>query len=188
MKIACVNNEKQIGLALTQYISDYDGHIMNRGNLARPEFGGQDCTWDDLLNHYVLRQLTIPWNGYRGYLCPLFHCPSDQSPRYTNPLGYVSYGISQKFADNNQIKIDKISKPSICALAGEYDWTVGTAAILIRGPSTLQGVKFRHPDPQKMNVLFLDNHVDLCGVPEICDPTFYTGGKTGWDPTDMSKW
>ena len=78
---ACLSNEKQIGLAVIQYVQDYDETFTGGAN---PWGGG--CGWAGVLYPYVKSQA-------------VFTCPSDTSNPVAGTKGVaVSYAYNSAFA------------------------------------------------------------------------------------------
>ncbi len=76
---SCLNNVKQMALAVHMYIQDYDetllfGEIISPVSVPRPWYGGSGTTlyWPDLLYPYVMNR-------------QVFYCPS-------NPADWLGYG------------------------------------------------------------------------------------------------
>jgi prepilin-type N-terminal cleavage/methylation domain-containing protein/prepilin-type processing-associated H-X9-DG protein len=75
--ITCVSNEKQCGLAILQYVQDYDETYPNQGSgcvgdAASPSGDGSDCnTWYDNIQPYMKSKLVLKCpsnpNTHHGY-------------------------------------------------------------------------------------------------------------------------
>jgi len=77
--IACLSNEKQIGLGAMQYIEDYDGSYPMGQYYSPNNYNGTHVLWTDALFPYIKNGHVGDWaSGKDG----VFHCPSfpsDQS-------------------------------------------------------------------------------------------------------------
>ncbi|MCK4244852.1 MAG: prepilin-type N-terminal cleavage/methylation domain-containing protein [Candidatus Omnitrophica bacterium] len=157
----CMSKLKQIGMALTMWVQEHHGtHQMTYNNqVAHP-----DC-----LNGYL-------WHGALtkdGYIpgiststenpkaWKMYNCPSSGIP-----LGFLNYtyGKNGRFGvvylstqTQRAIKDSRIKRPSEKIwVADSVDYRVES---LINDPST--AMAFRHSG--RMNVLFVDGHVESCG-------------------------
>ena len=103
---ACLSNMKQIGLAITQYIQDYDETFPRSIFYADPtnpyagaNFSGSP-TWDNVVNPYIKdgQANTQTSGGFNviGRGGPIFECPSDGKDRvpYLSDRGRRSYALA----------------------------------------------------------------------------------------------
>ena len=68
-RASCLSNQKQIGLAVMQYLQDYDDHYMHQHENAGPGDPNPDYFWFDPLQPYIKSE-------------QIFRCPSmSESPR-----------------------------------------------------------------------------------------------------------
>ncbi|MBI3849678.1 MAG: prepilin-type N-terminal cleavage/methylation domain-containing protein [Verrucomicrobia bacterium] len=88
-EIVCLNNLKQLGIAMTMYQGDNSDKLPYAGiRMKLPtKVDSRHMTWDSLLNQYLGGKLTEEqlWNPVR-YMnewkdIPVLKCPSDLSPR-----------------------------------------------------------------------------------------------------------
>ncbi|MBC7804772.1 MAG: DUF1559 domain-containing protein [Akkermansiaceae bacterium] len=70
----CLSNEKQIGLAMMQYVSDYD-ETLPPGRYYTP--GGTAYAWDNYIEPYAQGAGTIANAAYGNGKNPYLVCPSD---------------------------------------------------------------------------------------------------------------
>jgi len=77
--MACLSNEKQIGLGAMQYVEDYDGNYPMDQYYSPNSYSGTHVLWPDMLYPYIKNGHVGDWaTGKDG----VFHCPSfpsDQS-------------------------------------------------------------------------------------------------------------
>jgi len=85
----CMNNLKQIGLALAQYLQDYDEYFPPASYTSGWAFG--EMTWDQLLWKYIGEKR----NYFSGIEVKTFVCPSDRIKRSSTSLGKRSYSINR---------------------------------------------------------------------------------------------
>jgi len=109
---ACLSNEKQIGLALTQYVQDYDetyprsvfGVDPTKGFWVNGNFD-KAITWDAVLNPYIKngkagQALDAAGADNRGLGGAVFQCPSDQGAKDTSldGRGGMTYAAASSWA------------------------------------------------------------------------------------------
>lgn len=157
-EITCLNNQKQLGLALSMYVNDFDYFPLNGNNAWGNTYGG--ISWDDLLSAYDGRP-ELPWgtsytewntakaaalgNGQYDEV-DLYRCPADNSsPKYnTVPAVHRSYGLSQYSLVSLQSlgvsgdlisrKILECKKPSTSIALLEFDGVLGWWYTGVIGP------------------------------------------------------
>ena len=136
----CASNLKQIGVAMTMYIDDYDGYYVS-------PYGLDGYWWYKLYNlGYVPYYADGIKNG--GIMvCPVGVMLSP----YTNQSYKMNYALSAGFTV--PYRLDSISNPSGKPLIGESDDSTGSTGIY--GPDDV--TKERHLGSS--NVLFFDGHV-----------------------------
>lgn len=122
-KVACINNQKQLGLALYNYTNDYDNHYPSTTS---------SVSWDDRLNKYDGRDLT-PWqissstpgmstagaNDADPFAFPLYRCPSD-----TNPVPVAGQRTRRSYILNNGIEVDNNFARGISDTYLNPEWTM----------------------------------------------------------------
>ena len=77
--VKCMKNLKQIGTAMNMYFGDNKEKLV-LANLRLS--GGNDWTWDDLMNTYLGGTLSdaqkrSEWAGFKDYSLPVVTCPSN---------------------------------------------------------------------------------------------------------------
>ena len=109
-KIQCVNNVRQSGIALQQFVSD--NHSYPLVALRQPD--NNDKLWDKILS----RELDVPARTEKPPYYPrpgIWHCPAAYQPngyeRYSD-YGYNAYGMSAR-TDTNSL-----------GLGGHHLWMV----------------------------------------------------------------
>src|SRR5579871_2541120 len=75
---ACLNNEKQIGLAVMQYCIDYDGVYPEGNNTAGSKY---PCGWGGQIYPYIKSTA-------------VFHCPDDPTGTWPSKFNNTLYPIS----------------------------------------------------------------------------------------------
>ena len=156
--IKCVSNEKQIGLAMQQYVNDYDGRM---DGIRFSDNSGLEYYWDGQLNKYIDNK-------------DIFVCPSDTTKRTTagNLRSYavlVIYPTSQ-----TPKKITNYKRPSNTIYAGDahtwyslynrYSWNYYTKS---NRYDKSYGLELYAPHSKSSNVLLADGHVENFGYQKI---------------------
>ena len=191
--VNCMNNEKQIYLALTMYTDDHGGTLPNGSALLLPmKTAGDLACWPDVLAWLDYVQVPYPgkgspaWGG--GYFASqwidrnspssygVLRCPSWQS--YTlgpNLLKCKSYGPLQgrwKFDDARWVKLNynvNASKPSGWAMTTEGSYGRIQSSYPL---NSWDAVMIRHD--RRANYLLSDGHVEPHGLMDYAAPTNHT--------------
>ncbi len=96
-QIACISNEKQLGLAFLQYFQDYDEKaplVRDTGNAAAPRaiFTSQELEWKDLIYPYI-KSGGQPYNNGQPYANHgsggAFVCPENSATWSNSPWVWV---------------------------------------------------------------------------------------------------
>lgn len=112
-KIMCINNEKQIGLAMSMYTNSNNGYFPFAGDLG-VENSIKYYSWDDLLGDYDGRKLTPEEKGWRFiasdpaekeyrkddgeiYRCPMDTIEHSTPGRYRRSYAMNGYGKQKDF-------------------------------------------------------------------------------------------
>ena len=153
-KIECINNEKQLGLAISTYVNDYDGFYI-------PTYtNGTNPYWNEILiNNKYLKNRDI------------FYCPSMSNSDDMNWPYFIQYGINCHVAIDRNLgmpyKITQFKKPSELiavidsrrqSLSGLNGELVGFWRVYACFASNIQ---YGYPDPRhdsSTNVLWVDGH------------------------------
>lgn len=163
----CLNNLRQIGVALHLYLADHQGEIPpNRSNQNHwTEKTPAGVHWQDALKHYLK-----PFPNYgmiTGEMAGVFWCPADFKRK--KGLGQHSYGCNTYIGGNvgvNQYRKEPRPSHRIYLLEASVS-TLSTSMFSHRswpfnsgsksGPDSDPYIDFRHED--RANGLFLDGHV-----------------------------
>ncbi len=150
----CINNLKQVGLAMFMYANDWDGY------LPRTYADSASLRWARML----YPKYAGSWN--------IFWCPS-LAPRksaMTASNSYITYGLrrtygSHALVSSGHLKLDRVSNPST------YAWVADTIrrandrrqSFIFYGSQygTDDFIHLRHDG--NASVLFLDGHVESLG-------------------------
>lgn len=139
-EIACTNNLRQLGIALTSYADENSGHLPTNHDFAPGTESQQVYTWDDQLSDYDGRTLShdqkIGENpGHYG----LYVCPLDQTPVGMSNRSKRSYSINRGSSNSNTLKL------GISNIYSETPWSADLASI-------------NFPD---QTIALADNHMSL---------------------------
>jgi prepilin-type N-terminal cleavage/methylation domain-containing protein/prepilin-type processing-associated H-X9-DG protein len=143
--IACLNSNKQWGLAAKMYADDANDQVPEEGNTIVPIIAPQNVdAWYNGLSTYASQPaltnlyLQVPANPPVPGAKSLFSCPSAPPPRVNPPTigqAYFMYGENGRICINKstrasgagQTKFSAILKPSDTILMGETDGNSTTA-------------------------------------------------------------
>ncbi len=158
---ACMNNQKQMAVALLQYAQDYDERIVPvaLGNSAQ-------FTWYNLLEPYITSaaQANLVQNGAgKNVANGIFMCPSAQDgdvicTKYGTPAPCNSNGANQyaTYAMNNSYwpyadqaiasntAMSQFDVPSDTVFAGDAKWGVAAG---VQSNAKVMGTSFNGGDP-----------------------------------------
>lgn len=141
-RASCISNQKQIGLALTMYIQDYDEKLPRYRYLGGPG-ATVDKSWAQVLYPYI--------KNSQVFICPSARKISPSAVAGRNPLQYTtntytsgSYGYNYVYlspisptppwSDYVPLSVAAIERPAQTAAIAE---TTGTAStIVVYPPST----------------------------------------------------
>jgi prepilin-type N-terminal cleavage/methylation domain-containing protein len=204
----CASNLKQMGVAITQYIQDYDEVVLPRGESTVVTSSGTGVSWKFLLFPYIKA-------------ANVFSCPSDiMNQTKSNDAGdgvdglMASYGANSNDADNGpfaptggDVYLSQITSPAQCIgivestatyedfslKDGYFDVATNTAlphGNLFAGHSTLANFEFMDGHVKAYQPIKTMNNCDpaSCTVstPNLwtIDGSNYTGtGTPGDEPT-----
>jgi len=168
--LACISNQKQIGLAVNSYIDTYDSWVPPAVIGSWDSYAGYWTCWLDLLNPLLDGR---PWSLDKKQYSKLFFCPSDtkQIMKYNNcPMTNYMYNIQFGYGVGSWIasypykgKASRCKQPTLAAVLVDgqcyskdkyyYDELLNTA---------LNSLAVRHN--KNDNVMFLDGHGELLKV------------------------
>jgi len=130
--IACLSNEKQIGMAAMQYIQDYDGQYPMDQYYSPNTYSGNHVFWTDCFYTYLKNGHVGDWaSGKDG----VFHCPSfpsDQSMEIkpnsdVAPDGAVPWASYPANSVVNETIIDSPADKIYMVEAGQNNESAGWA-------------------------------------------------------------
>jgi prepilin-type processing-associated H-X9-DG protein len=161
----CINNLKQIGIALKMYAQDNNGFfptpVYNASGIA-----GSNRSWEDLLAGYCDAKGKYNTNTNPKYANTVYDCPSlDPSP-IERTIG--DYGLCQLFRPlpasdprRNFIDTRNIPNPSAAGAVTEArDSFAYTAAKVGAVGENWKNSRFlRNPHAEGLNILYCDGHV-----------------------------
>lgn len=141
--IQCVGNLRQIGMAINEYLHDYDG-MWTASLFAETE---PSCYWDRMLigKGYVKNCLH---GGFYWYRETVMWCPSFK----TNYKDVPAYGLNVYLFWNKWQKVDSIADPAGTLLLADCNGNRTTGAW--SNPMLV----YRHNG--LANVLFVDGHLE----------------------------
>jgi len=153
-RISCLSNEKQLGLAMLQYVQDYDSKLPPRQMTA----SGKPVSW---------RSSVYPYLKSRS----LFQCPSDSFAKLPD---FERDGLTRSYAvdgtlggsfgdDHPQLNTSKLKSPATVILLCESTSSFGDFDPLKPGLFALQAQDGRDGGCMQMhaslsNFLFADGH------------------------------
>ena len=189
----CMNNLKQIGLALLMYVEDYE-YVPSGDSF---ETGYAPRFWFQKLNYYI----SINKKEGHNYPHPVWRCPSNRKHAFSST--WISYGcnVNVMYSTNSVVnqtvrtppKYARIRRPSgVIAVAdsngdGYYDMFVqgiGPAYVYSGSGSETYAPGFRHNGG--CNVLFFDGHVEWKKEQEVF--MLKTGGWYWGTPSTTPEW
>jgi prepilin-type N-terminal cleavage/methylation domain-containing protein/prepilin-type processing-associated H-X9-DG protein len=153
----CLNNLRQIGLAVRLYADDNDDTLPRSQHSA---FAYRQLPWE----RAVAPQLGSTATAWTNLLAGTYHCPSDQRP------GALSYGMNNYFEvgpDDDYVckpqtwrKLSQIRRPVTDHLMPEF-W--------ISAADAMNDVDSRR-HRKKSNYSFMDGHAQLLAIAETFSP------------------
>ena len=144
----CMNQLKQVGLAIIMYANDNGGYKL-------PHHDQLVSIWSDILIN----------TGYiDGGQLNILACPSFDPYRYQN-MNYT-YGMCSEAGVNTWMKMDKLP-PEYVLLTDTYDPSYAKQSYQFYqwGSSTRACIHARHNN--RANVLFIDGHVECVFPPDM---------------------
>lgn len=165
-RTACLNNSKQVNLAIRLYADDFADSLPILPN-PDPFPNGVGAYYKQLVKGYL--GLSGPASSNET----VFICPSDPTFRTQLQHAFTSYTFNGYETDSNSLpritgqKFSAIRNPSKAVLAGEVTAFFGGSWHPLIGPD--------HTDAKNM-LGFVDSHVDFCKI--------YWDGVPGSNPCD----
>lgn len=185
--IVCVNNHKQLGLAVQVYAGDYDGYPGYWLRTPNPDPSKPDLT--PYRSIWYKKDKGSPWQDYFPITQdppPILRCPSGDNGKI-NIHWHINASADDYSNDtlltkarmqNQQIFGRKLENMTIFA---DGRWSKSTKEVWIHTNNKTDGFdRFRHFGKQ-FNSAFLDGHVSP--IPYTAYPT---SGKRDW--TDAIGW
>ncbi len=106
-QISCVSNLKQLGLAITQYIEDYDEEMVPKGTVWADSWSttpGAPVPWEVLIAPYVKNGAHYgSATGDTNYAGSVFWCPSNPNPESSSSWEPGAFQYSDDYAANFNI-------------------------------------------------------------------------------------
>lgn len=164
----CMNNLKQIGIALLMYVEDYDGY------LPTARVGMTSNTWFSLIS-----RITYIWIGYTSWYPKtpaipfnFWRCPSAEKRKETYDW-YPFYKVSYTWNNSaNYRKVNRCPNASKAPVIYDGKSLYGTGYY---GYSDLRTYAAPKRHLEGMNLLFLDGHVEW--YPDYSWPRTGSGSK-----------
>ena len=171
----CLNNFKELGLAVSQYVADNQDWYFNYWNGGpKSSYATSSGCWNDgkannagrkgLLAQYLGDDKTIIGGVYMsgGILrrsrlaCPTFGMP----PALSNGSGWLTFNMSN-FLINNRVRLGKLRRPSVTTILAETDAANNYLSYYYEGTNDTTylraGVMTRHNNTG--NFVHFDGHV-----------------------------
>jgi prepilin-type N-terminal cleavage/methylation domain-containing protein len=192
VRTACVNNQKQIGIAYRLYVDDHRGIYPVHSGWA--DFGGKRATNYPSIDGYGSRtaETNRPLNRYTGAVT-VYHCPADRGDSLANEafgqkyssawegwgnsyLGVwsVDYSRTKKVTDTptgTPIREDEIARrPTTKILQGDWVWHAN------RNTTDRQNIWHNFKGRRVDVMLYGDGHVADSRFPStttLTDPNFW---------------
>ncbi|MBI4025250.1 MAG: DUF1559 domain-containing protein, partial [Verrucomicrobia bacterium] len=179
--IQCMNNLRQIHLALLLYAAD------NEGTYPRVYDEVVDGWHVKLYNGNYLKYQLVGSNPWVAKVGSILVCPAVKN--FDSPSFYTSYGLNDVFcptpANGNVGRISAIVDPGALMIvqdAGYYDATMYATG---QFDWFANAAKYPHPGA-RLNAAFADGHVQSLKMPIPCN-TLGQGGEGGsWWPDTAS--
>ena len=184
---ACLSNLKQMGLALMQYVQDYDGTYPNaviagcHYDAAYPSEDGIMRPWERNISGYPV--VLMPYVKNRQ----IFFCPSDGTHASTDPNAMISYfyrhciDVAAVYGYRTPLNESMLGYPSQQFVFHErFDWHGDQVGIVIMAPP---------PSYVSINVAYMDGHAKFHRLNAhpgwVIEPDWFMFPSAGWDVRTM---
>ena len=171
--IQCVNNLKQIGLALNFYANDFNGYTLG--------YGPEGHAWARFLceKGYINQSECIHDTSWNWYLSPRLTCPETLADlqKYNGYIkNFECYGLRGDKLDDSDgswylpsdfFKENRFNSPSTFNYVGDsiYTGTMHPYSLFYNRLDSQRIMALRHS--RKANMLFLDGHVKAVGTSDM---------------------
>jgi prepilin-type N-terminal cleavage/methylation domain-containing protein/prepilin-type processing-associated H-X9-DG protein len=191
--VSCLSNLRQLSIFSFMYIDDYNGFCPSGGNSAQWPYLSNNLASYLTPNTYTANIYGVPCPrlfasdkaGSNALDIPLFRCPSDSSPKFSDDKsmwwiagkGGLSYAVNGEISNGTQIPVHTysfvgIKYNKICNPVSKY--------FLVEGPGivfqwTSMWVAYRHPAGaydemgSGTNACFADGHCEKRYAPITAD-------------------
>ena len=182
-RASCMNNMKQLGTGLMQYMQEYDEKVTRGIYIPYPGGPTGGATWDFVIQPYVKSTAVL-------------QCPSDaNSARVTYMSAFPGYGATQyrsysmprnlgNKGGGEERNLSEIRQPSLTVMLAERD-NINAGGVLNNWPdyavienlgqsvSAFDNVANPWRHLSSSNFLYVDGHVKSVRVPEATGPNRY---------------
>ncbi|MCD6397973.1 MAG: DUF1559 domain-containing protein [Spirochaetaceae bacterium] len=173
-RAVCMNNLKQLGLAWTMYLDDYDGWFPHYWPYQGPPY--PHLFWFNLIEPYV------------NYNKKVWKCPSHYDPDWSMSYNHLSYGYNSGcfmgggFPPPGFAKLSKLVEPHHDVLMADNRGSESWCCI-ISSPVHAPNDKLGGRHSGGMNILWVDGHVTWHTYKEVVaenSGTWNNPPGTGW--------
>ncbi len=167
-QIKCLSNLKQLGIATSMYMDDYNENL----------FAGYTVYWK-VLRPYAAPNSTYGAAGYPvNTVNDVYVCPADIPPQRQAGITWYSYAqnrLGSNLAVNYYLNLKKVKNPSAMAWMADSE----NYNLFPSGASALQSVTYRHLN--RANFLFLGGNASPMSYLEVLQKGGWSTSKEGAD-------